>query len=150
MSGVVRILLPTDASPSALRAVEHVIDLAAQGLAVEVHLLNVQIPVRGSSAALIDQAELDDYHRAEGMKVLERSGLRLEQAGLVVHRHVGVGDPGETILAFSRQLGCAQIVMGTRGMGGVIGMIMGSVANHVVSESDLPVTLLREVGENPA
>jgi nucleotide-binding universal stress UspA family protein len=146
MTDMVRILVPTDDSPSALRAVQHVIDLAMRGLAVEVHLLNVQRPVRGAAAALIAHSELNDYHREEGMKVLEGARKLVEQAGLPMHLHVGVGDADKTVLAFARRLGCQQIVMGTRGLSGVAGLIMGSVTSHVVAESDIPVTLVRASG----
>ena len=134
MTEPLRILVPTDDSPSALCAVDHVVGLAARGLAIEVHLLNVQSPVRGTAAMLIARSSLDEYHREEGMKVLAHARGRLEQAGLPTHLHVGVGAPGETVLAFARRLGCQQIVMGTRGMGGVAGMILGSVANRVVAQ----------------
>lgn len=143
MTDMLRILVPIDDLPSALRAVRHVIELAGRGLAAEVHLLNVQAPVRGTAAALIGRRELNDYHREEGLKVLAVARALVEQAGLPVHLHVGVGNAGEMALAFARRLGCQQIVMGTRGLGSVAGMIMGSVARHVVAESDVPVTLVR-------
>ena len=96
MTDTLRVLVPMDDSPSALRAVRHVIELAGRGLAVEVHLLNVQAPVRGSAAALIAQRELNDYHREEGMKALAGAQTLVERAGLPMHLHVGVGDAGET------------------------------------------------------
>ncbi|MEJ0018216.1 MAG: universal stress protein [Acetobacteraceae bacterium] len=143
MTAPLLILLPTDDSASALRAADHVVGLAARGLAVEVHLLNVQAPLRGAAASLIGRSTRADYHRDEGMKVLARTHRVLEEAGLAVHPHVAVGDAGETILAFARRLACQQIVMGTRGLGGVAGAILGSVANHVVAAGDLPVTLVK-------
>ena len=143
MTDRLRVLLPMDGSPSALRAVRHIIELAGRGLAVELHLLNAQAPVRGSAAALIAQGELNDYHREEGMKTLAAAQVLVEQAGLPMHLHVGVGNAGEIALAFARRLGCQQIVMGTRGLGSVAGMIMGSVARHVIAGSDVPVTLVR-------
>lgn len=146
MNNALRILLPTDGSPSALRAVELTIGLAQRGLAVEVHLLSVQAPLRGTAATLIAREDRDAYHREEGMKVLARGQQLLAAAGLTLHPHVGVGDAGETVLAFARRLDCEHIIMGTRGMGGVAGMILGSVANHVVGHSSVPVTLVRATG----
>ena len=142
MTTAFRVLVPVDDSPAALRAIGHVIELHRHGLPMEVHLLNVQLPLRGTAPALIAQAALDDYHREEGMKVLAKARGQLEQAGVPVHLHVGVGDIGSTVLAFAKRLGCLQIVMGTRGLGIVAGLMLGSVAHHVVTESDIPVTLL--------
>ena len=143
MTDTLRVLVPMDDSPSALRAVRHVIELARRGLALEVHLLNVRPPVRGSAAALIAQSELNDYHRDEGMKALAGARVLVEQAGLPMHLHVGVGNAGEIALAFARRLDCHQIVMGMRGLGSVAGMLMGSVARHVIAGSGVPVTLVR-------
>ena len=143
MTAPISVLLPSDDSPSARRAAEHVIVLSRQGLALEVHLLNVQLPVRGSAATMIAKADLDDYHREEGMKALAGSQALLQAAGLTPKLHVGVGVPGEVIVAFAQHLACRQIIMGTRGLGAAGSLVLGSVASHVVRETELPVTLLR-------
>lgn len=140
---MIRILVPTDDSPHALRAVEHVIGLAKAGLQVELHLLNVQLPVHGSTAAFVGKAELSDYHREEGMKAIAGAQKQAEAGGLKPKLHISVGDPGATVCGFADQLGCGQIVMGTRGFGSAAGLLLGSVAAHVVSHTKLPVTLLR-------
>lgn len=143
MSTVLRILVPTDGSDPSRRATEHVLDLAARGLVLEVHVLNVQPSVRGVAASLVSHGDLETYHRDEGMKALATSLRLVEAAGLKPHAHVGVGDPGETVLAFARRLNCDQIVMGTRGHGSVTELLLGSVARHVVAQAGVPVTLLR-------
>jgi nucleotide-binding universal stress UspA family protein len=143
MSGPLRVLVPTDGSDHARRAMLHVLDLAARGLSVEVHLLNVRPAVRGVAASLVSAEDREDYHREEGMKALAEPRRLVETAGLKPHAHVGVGDPGEMILAFARQLSCEQIVMGTRGLGPVSELLLGSAARHVVAGAAVPVTLLR-------
>ena len=143
MSSLLRILVPTDGSDPSRRATQHVLDLAARGLSLEIHLLNVQPAVRGVAASLVSHGDLESYHRDEGMKALAQSLRQVEVAGLTPHAHVGVGDPGETVLAFARRLDCQQIVMGTRGHGAVTELLLGSVARHVVAEAGIPVTLLR-------
>jgi len=143
MSAVLRILVPIDGSDPSRRATQHVLDLAARGLLLEVHLLNVQPAVRGVAASLVSHGDLESYHREEGMKALAESLRLVEAAGLTPHAHVGVGDPGDSVLAFARRLSCDQIVMGTRGRGSVTKLLLGSVARHVVGEAAVPVTLLR-------
>jgi nucleotide-binding universal stress UspA family protein len=140
---MIRILIPTDDSPHALRAVQHVIDMAKAGLKVELHLLNVQLPVHGSTAAFVGKAELSDYHREEGTKAIASAQKLAEAGGLKPQLHISVGEAGATIVGFADQLGCAQIVMGTRGFGSAAGLLLGSAAQHVVSHTKLPVTLLR-------
>lgn len=143
MSAPLRVLVPVDGSIPSLRAVQHVVDLAARGLAVELHLINVQAPVRGSAAMLIAKSELNDYHRDEGEKALAGAVQALKVAGIAPHLHISVGTPGEVVLAFAHRLAVQMIVMGTRGFGGgVAGAVMGSVASDVVTGASVPVTLL--------
>lgn len=143
MTAPLRILLPVDGSEPSKRAIAHVLSMADRGLALEVHLLNVQPALRGVAASLVSHADLEAYHRDEGLKALTPCVELVESAGLKAHCHVGVGEPGPTTLAFAAKLGSDQIVMGTRGLGTVGGFFLGSVAQHVVSHSPLPVTLLR-------
>ena len=143
MSAPLRVLVPTDGSDQARRATLHVLDLAARGLSLEVHLLNVRPAVRGVAASIVSPGDLEAYHREEGMKALAESLRLVETAGLKPHAHVCVGDSGEMILAFARQLSCDQIVMGTRGLGPVTELLLGSAARHVVAAAVVPVTLLR-------
>ena len=143
MTEPVRVLVPVDGSEPAQRAIAHVLGLAARGLRVELHLLNVQAAVRGVAASLVSHADLDSYHREEGMRALTPCAAPVAAAGLRPHLHVGVGEPGATVMAFAAKLQCDQIVMGTRGHGAVAGLLLGSVANYVVIHSTVPVTLLR-------
>lgn len=143
MSAPLRILIPSDGSDPAHRAVAHVVNLAARGLSIDVHLLNVQSAVRGGAATLTPARDLEDYHRDEGMRALAESIRRIEAAGLKPHIHVCVGDPGESILAFAARLQCEHIVMGTRGHRLVEQLLLGSVARYVVVRAEVPVTLLR-------
>jgi len=143
MSEVLRVLVPVDSSEPAHRATLHVLHLAARGLSVEVHLLNVRPAVRGVAASLVSAGDLENFHREEGMKALEESRQLVEAAGLKPHAHVCVGDSGAMILAFATRLHCEQIVMGTRGLGPVSELLLGSVARHVVGGSAVPVTLVR-------
>lgn len=143
MSAPLRILVPVDGSDPSARATAHVLDLASRGLAVDVHLLNVQPAVRGVVASLVSHADVEGYHRDEGLKALAAAISQIEAAGLKAHCHVSVGDPGATALSFLAKLACDQIVMGTRGLGAVGEFFLGSVARYVVTHSHVPVTLVR-------
>ena len=141
-TAAVRILLPIDGSDASRRATQHVLDLAARGLQLEVHVLNVQPALRGV-AAFVSHADVESFHRDEGMKALEESLRLLEGAGHKAHVHVRVGDAGEIIVAFAQRLNCDQIVMGPRGLGAVANLMLGSVAWKVVGSATVPVTLVR-------
>lgn len=142
MSAPAPILLPTDDSPSSRAAARHVVALATRGLAAEVHLLSVQPLLRGAAAGWISGQEVNAWHREEGMRTLSGCSAILTSAGIGYHCHIGVGDPAEVAVEFATRLGCVQIVMGTRGLGAAIGLVLGSVATGIVAQCRLPVTLV--------
>ncbi|NBQ44399.1 MAG: universal stress protein [Mycobacteriaceae bacterium] len=143
MSAVMCVLVATDDSEPARRAAQHVVDLAARGMSLDVHVLNVQPAVRGVAASLVSHSDLEGYHRDEGMKVLAGTLRLLEAGGVKPHAHVSVGDPAETIIAFAQRLKCDHIVIGSRGRGSVAGLLLGSVARQVGGGATVPVTLVR-------
>jgi len=142
MSGPLAMLLPTDDSASARAAADHIVALAGRGLAVDVHLLSVQPPLRGGAAAWVPGVELKAWHREEGMKALAGCEAILGAAGIRTHCHVGVGDPAEIVVEFAARLGCQHVVMGTRGLSPTVGLVLGSVAAGVIAACRLPVTLV--------
>ena len=49
----------------------------------------------------------------------------------------------ETIAAYSNNCGCDQIIMGTRGMGSLEGLLLGSISTKVLHMVKVPVTLVK-------
>ena len=140
-----KILLPVDGSENSLRAVQHIIAMKKQySEPIEVHLLNVQLPVAsGAVKMFISQQQLDDFYRDEGMAVLKDARALLDQAGVSYQHHIGVGDLAGTITSYAKDKQCRQIVIGTRGRGSFAGALLGSVATKVVHLADIPVLLIK-------
>ena len=110
---------------------------------LELYERTLRAESEGTAALLLGRAELEDYHREEGLKALADAVQALATVGIVPHLHVAVGAPAAVVLAFAHRLGVQLIVMGTRGFGGgVAGAVMGSVASDVVTGASVPVTLL--------
>lgn len=136
------ILVPFDASANAKRALQYAIDAAGR-TGDEIHILNVQTPVSGDIAGFVGGASIKQYHHDAGDKVLAPAKRLLEKAGIEFHAHIGVGQPGPVIEEFADQLKCTHVIMGTRGHGAALGLLLGSVATHVVAHVKAPVTLIK-------
>ena len=67
----------------------------------------------------------------------------LDAAGLKYIYHISVGDSGEVIAHFVKEKEIQQVVMGTRGLGSVANMLLGSVANKVLHLVNVPVLLVK-------
>ena len=140
-----KILIPIDGSENALRAVRHVLDTRTwYATPVAVHLLNVQLPVAsGAVKMFISKDQLQDYYEEEGEAALQPARDLVRAAGLECHARVGVGDVAATIAGFATSEHCDLIVMGTRGMGALGNVVLGSVATKVIHLTTVPVQLVR-------
>lgn len=138
------ILLPVDGSEHALHAVDWLIrQLPEWANSPTVHLITVQPSLHGDISRFVSTAQLQEYHRDEGEKCLAPARARLQAAGLTPTSHVRVGESAQVICAAATELGCDQVIIGTRGHSGLAGLLLGSVATKLAKLSPVPVTLVR-------
>jgi len=142
---MLKTLALVDGSESSSRAVRYVIATSALcKKAPEIHLLNVQMPVTpGNIGRHVSHGDLDDYYHDEGMRALAPARKLLDDAGIRHAFHIGVGEIGETVARYVKELSAQQIAMGTRGLGPVAGMLLGSVTAKVVQAVNVPIVLVK-------
>ncbi len=137
-------LVPVDGSAPAHRAVRHVAALAAMYPSLEAVLLNVQPEVDDWEVRrVLKKEEVEAMEESRGGDTLQHARELLKGAGVRCKPVVEIGPPAETIVRVASEQGCDGIVMGTRGLGAVSGMLLGSVSSRVLHLSDLPITLLK-------
>lgn len=77
-------------------------------------------------------------------QLLEAALARARDAGIEDVRPINAVGPAATeIVRVATEVGADQIVMGTRGMGALGGLLLGSVAQRVVHLSPVPVLLVK-------
>jgi nucleotide-binding universal stress UspA family protein len=72
-----------------------------------------------------------------------RSVEKSEAAGADFKTLVRNGLAAETIAQVAREEDIQHIVMGTRGLGSIQGLLLGSVATKVIHLADVPITLIK-------
>lgn len=139
-----KILLPVDGSEHADRATQHVI-ASLQGCAAhEVHLINVQPPIDTVEIrSHLPASEIEAMQQTRGGDALASARALLDRAGVAYTPAVLLGPVAETIAQYAVDKGCNKIVMGTRGLGAISGMLMGSVTTRLLHLTALPVTLVK-------
>ncbi len=64
--------------------------------------------------------------------------------GSAVQAHVRLGRPDEEIVVLAEEMGAGLIVVGSRGLGGLRRVLMGSVSDSVVRHAHCPVLVVRK------
>jgi nucleotide-binding universal stress UspA family protein len=132
--GVYRhILLPLEGTETDEPVLDHIAVLAPMCQA-EVTLLRVaHYHTRDERALEIEDAEGD----------VERAAQTLRERGVRVNTLIVPGEPGEVIVQQAAELGADLIAMATHGHGWAKRMVLGSVADHVRHNSDVPLLLVK-------
>ncbi|HYD96254.1 MAG TPA: universal stress protein [Noviherbaspirillum sp.] len=138
-----KILVPCDGSDNALRAVRHAASLAKLIQGTEIELLNVQDPVLLRDHVTRSALEIERMQADEAGRVLHpaRRVLEAERIPYQVRRRSGT--PASEIAQQVHESHCDAVVMGTRGLGPVASLMIGSVAMRVIHLVDVPVTLIK-------
>ncbi|MFT0548237.1 universal stress protein [Allopusillimonas ginsengisoli] len=139
-----KFLIPVDGSEASLRAVEAAVKASALINGAELLVINVQSPIVSGNVKRFFSAEvLQEYYQDEGRTALAPVKEFLDKAGVRYTDEVVVGPVADTIASYARTQECTSIFMGTRGLGLVTGLVLGSIATKVISLSDIPVTLIK-------
>jgi nucleotide-binding universal stress UspA family protein len=144
------ILIPTDGSELAHKAVVHGLSLAkvvgakATALIVESSFNVYDVP---ASRANLMSAAFEEYARqagAQGALILNRVADDAKAAGVQCDTVQMIQDhPYEAIIATAKEKGCDLIVMASHGRSGIAAMILGSVTAKVLAHTTIPVLVCR-------
>jgi nucleotide-binding universal stress UspA family protein len=143
---MLKLLVPVDGSDHSSRTIDRLLkDMTWYKDGTEIHLLNVQRPMPYGSrvSSVIGHDKINQYHHEEGMAALKIAMQKLDAAKVKYQYHIGVGDEAETIVKYAKEKSCDQIFMGTRGMGSVPSLLLGSVATKVIHLAEVPVVLVK-------
>jgi len=143
-----KILVASDGSDNALRAAEFAAGLAGLSTESKVTVLVVNdmlenmkyySPLR--SPVIFEEVEV--FFRDKSQDTLDRTLAVFEKYRCRVDGVIRVGNPAREIVDFAREGGFGQIVIGSRGMGRLKGIVLGSVSSKVVQLADCPVTVVK-------
>jgi nucleotide-binding universal stress UspA family protein len=144
---MMRMLLATDGSPHAIRTAELAARLVRELREAEVVLLNVghipTIAMAGPDEGVIDFQALEDGLRQAGESTLEETAKAFVGIVVRVTRLYRRGDPAGEIIKAARELKADLIIMGSRGLGQIGGLILGSVSERVLHGAHGPVLIVR-------
>lgn len=140
------ILLPTDGSASADKAVLAAVDLAKR-YGARLSFVSVIDPVpfitfpEGGGEALAYYLEAAEESAKQG---LTQAGERAKAEGVVFESHVlREHGPAQSIIDYANKQHCDLIVMGSHGRRGLDAVLLGSVAHKTLTLSKVPVLVVK-------
>lgn len=141
-----KFLVPVDGSPASIHALQFAARQALSAGDTSIVLLNVQ---NAANLGLTDGAGIlppelvrsEEYDAANA--VIEEAAALCRGAGVPYATRTELGAIAPTIDRVAREEKVEQIIMGSRGLGGVRGLLLGSVATQLLHLTELPVTLLK-------
>ena len=140
-----RILVPVDGSLGSDRAVAQAINIASSCDAKIFFLYVANINQLAINAYLSD-AILAAVKKA-GQVILDRAE-NMMPSDIEHETYSETGSPAVTILDFEKRLDIDLIVMGSRGLGLIKGVLLGSVSQYVIEQSTCPVLVVKSGGED--
>lgn len=139
-----KVLIAVDGSQYTKKALAFlVVNDEMLGTDGEVVVLNVQPPMPPRVVTMVGSAVVHDYHADEADKVLKPVNAFLDKHPIRFRSSWVVGRAGEEIVKAAHAEKAQMIVMGTHGHGLLGRALMGSVAQRVVTGSDIPVLLVK-------
>jgi len=135
-----KILVPLDGSKNSLRGLDIATFLARKTQAIITGIYSHEI-IPSSEFQSIPSL-LKKVPKQVG-QFMESAKVRCAKKGVDFNYVIRKGDPGFNIVKLAHSKKFDMIVIGSRGMGGFKEILLGSVSNHVLHQSKIPVLIVK-------
>lgn len=139
-----RILVPFDGSPLSRRALERAVTVHPGARITVLHVIDPIDAVYEAESKGLPEAET--WHDRMAERARDRCAdaeARAREHDCDVETAIRTGSPAREILAYVEDHGIEHVVMGSHGRSGVSRLVLGSVAEQVMRQSPVPVTVVR-------
>ncbi len=136
-----RILLAVDGSDHAVRAAKVAADLA-RSMKSELRVVIAYEPIPW----YLGEPNLQDAINArlkDAQNILQKAVASVGDVPDEIHTELIEGDSAEAIIEVAKTRNSDVIVMGSRGLGRLAGLVLGSTSQKVVSHAPCPVLIVR-------
>ena len=136
-----RLLVAFDGSRPSIRAFQYAANRIVGRNDVELSIIYVRDGALPSMKIASDMIE--DWQPTKQKASLSVRIVRELKKRTKAQVHVKTGDVATKILEFAQRCKIDEIIMGTRGMGRLKGILMGSIATKIAHLATVPVTLVK-------
>lgn len=137
-----RILLAVDGSEHALHAAQKAAELARLMKPKELRVVVVYDTIPMYLGEPNMQIAITS-RKGEAESILEKTVQTIGEVPCEVHTGIIEGSPAESIIEVANTRKSDVIVMGSRGLGRLAGLVLGSTSQKVVAHAPCPVLIVR-------
>lgn len=139
-----KILLASDSSEPALRAVKAAIELCRLNPEATVDVINIvpPIPPQWYTYYPAEDIDIPAFIQKTGEEALADSLKLFEEAGIQVNTIIESGDAAEEICDVAQEGNYDLIIVGRRGIGPIRELALGSVSNKICHRAKCPVLVV--------
>jgi nucleotide-binding universal stress UspA family protein len=139
-----KIVLAADGSNYTKKALAYLVTNGEiAGAEGHIVVVNVQPAVPPRVKSMVGATAVNQYHADEAAKVLKPIEKFLQRHDIAYTTRWTVGNPGQEIVKAAKKEKANLVVMGTHGHGILGRALLGSVAQNVLTECDVPVLLVK-------
>jgi nucleotide-binding universal stress UspA family protein len=140
MQNIKKILVPMDGSKNSMRGLDEAIYLARQCHAIitGLYVIPLSKPITGSQISHLEKYLLDN-----ASKFMSKAKTRAAQNGILFDDAIIHGDEGPKIISYANNKSYDIIVIGSRGMGSMKEIFLGSTSHYVLHKSKIPVLVVK-------
>jgi nucleotide-binding universal stress UspA family protein len=138
------IVVGTDGSASASKAVSHAASLAAlTGAQLHIVMAAPRLPVLVAPDMVVASNEWGQASAESTELALNAAKVIAEQAGANASTQVLAGDPADAVLSYCDEIGADLLVIGNRGMHGARRFLLGSVSSRCAHHAGCSVLIVQ-------
>jgi len=139
-NSIKQILVPLDGSQNSFRGLDEAIIIARNCQAV---ITGLYVTPLSPPASAEQKNYILKYLLKNADKFTEKAKIHCAQNGILFYEKILHGDEGPKIVKFAHDKNFDLIVIGSRGMGLLKEMFLGSTSNYVLHKSKIPVLVVK-------
>ena len=136
-----KVLVPIDGSASATEAIKKAVEYVQAVKDAEILFLQVSNVNQLSINACFTDKVLEAI--AEAGKAIISQAQSMVPEGVKASEFTMTGSPAVAIVDFAKEQKVDMIVMGSRGLGAMKGMLLGSVSQYVLENAQCPIMVVK-------
>lgn len=136
------IVVGTDGSETARRAVGEAIALAAQNEAA-LHVVSAFRPLNAAPAAGTGAEHWEVHPRTAVDNILEEAAAAARIKGVKAETYAERKDPADAVISVAKQVEADLVVVGNKGIKGPKAFILGSIPNKIAHDAPCAVLIVK-------